>query len=93
EQSKGIEQVHQAIGQMDEVTQQNASLVEEASSASKSLQEQAEALSGLVATFTLESNRRAGPQPQAAAVRRPAFRARQPERQGIDMAQANWESF
>ncbi|WP_288475032.1 methyl-accepting chemotaxis protein [uncultured Pantoea sp.] len=93
EQSKGIEQVHQAIGQMDEVTQQNASLVEEASSASKSLQEQAEALSGLVATFTLESNRRAGPQPQAAAVRRPAFQARQPERQGIDMAQANWESF
>ncbi|WP_237165059.1 methyl-accepting chemotaxis protein [Pantoea agglomerans] len=56
EQSKGIEQVHQAIGQMDEVTQQNASLVEEASSASKSLQEQAETLSGLVATFKLESN-------------------------------------
>jgi len=56
EQSKGIEQVHLAIGQMDEVTQQNASLVEEASSASKSLQEQAETLSGLVSTFILDKN-------------------------------------
>ena len=56
EQSKGIEQVHLAIGQMDEVTQQNASLVEEASSASKSLQEQAETLSSLVSTFTLNEN-------------------------------------
>ncbi|MDH2069216.1 methyl-accepting chemotaxis protein [Pantoea sp. GD03673] len=92
EQSKGIEQVHQAIGQMDEVTQQNASLVEEASSASKSLQEQAETLSGLVATFTLESHQRAV-QPQTAGVRRPVLQPKQPERQTLDMAQANWESF
>ncbi|WP_312477901.1 methyl-accepting chemotaxis protein [Kosakonia cowanii] len=56
EQSKGIEQVHLAIGQMDEVTQQNASLVEEASSASKSLQEQAESLLRLVSTFMLNEN-------------------------------------
>jgi len=56
EQSKGIEQVHLAIGQMDEVTQQNASLVEEASSASKSLQEQAESLLRLVSTFVLNEN-------------------------------------
>ena len=56
EQSKGIEQVHLAIGQMDEVTQQNASLVEEASSASKSLQEQAESLLRLVSTFMINEN-------------------------------------
>ncbi|QAR46654.1 HAMP domain-containing protein [Kosakonia cowanii] len=56
EQSKGIEQVHLSIGQMDEVTQQNASLVEEASSASKSLQEQAESLLRLVSTFVLNEN-------------------------------------
>jgi len=54
EQSAGIEQVHLAIGQMDEVTQQNASLVEQACTASRSLQEQAESLSGLVSSFTLE---------------------------------------
>lgn len=93
EQSKGIEQVHQAIGQMDEVTQQNASLVEEASSASKSLQEQAETLAGLVATFTLESNHRVAQPQQAAALRRPVLQAKQPERQAIDMTKANWESF
>ncbi|MDE8558522.1 methyl-accepting chemotaxis protein [Pantoea vagans] len=93
EQSKGIEQVHQAIGQMDEVTQQNASLVEEASSASKSLQEQAETLSGLVATFTLESNQRAAQSQQPAGVRRPVLQAKQPERHTVDMTQANWESF
>ena len=56
EQSKGIEQVHLAIGQMDEVTQQNASLVEEASSASKSLQEQAESLLRLVSAFMINEN-------------------------------------
>ncbi|HBV89888.1 methyl-accepting chemotaxis protein [Pantoea sp. B550] len=93
EQSKGIEQVHQAIGQMDEVTQQNASLVEEASSASKSLQEQAETLSGLVATFTLESNQRVASSQQPAGVRRPGLPAKQPERHTIDLTQANWESF
>ncbi|MFK3877833.1 methyl-accepting chemotaxis protein [Pantoea agglomerans] len=93
EQSKGIEQVHQAIGQMDEVTQQNASLVEEASSASKSLQEQAETLSGLVATFKLESNHRAVQSQQTAAVRRPVLHTKQPEHQTIDLTKANWESF
>lgn len=51
EQSLGISQVHQAVNQMDDVTQQNASLVEEASAAARSLTEQAEALSGLVAAF------------------------------------------
>lgn len=51
EQSQGISQVHQAVNQMDDVTQQNASLVEEASSASRSLQEQADSLARLVAEF------------------------------------------
>ncbi|MEB7540354.1 methyl-accepting chemotaxis protein [Pantoea anthophila] len=95
EQSKGIEQVHQAIGQMDEVTQQNAALVEEASSASKSLQEQAETLSALVSTFTVESSARVAPQPQpqTASAFRPAKKSRQPEPQSVDLSKANWESF
>ena len=41
EQSEGIGQVNQAVAQMDEVTQQNAALVEQAAAASGSLQEQA----------------------------------------------------
>lgn len=55
EQSEGIEQVNLAIGQMDQVTQQNAALVEEAAAASESLKEQAAKLSAVVSTFRLPS--------------------------------------
>src|SRR3569623_1416568 len=54
EQSTGIEQVYQAIAQMDQVTQQNAALVEEAAAAAESMQDQAAALARLVATFKLQ---------------------------------------
>jgi methyl-accepting chemotaxis protein len=59
EQSIGIDQVNQAVGQMDEVTQQNASLVQQASAASESLQDQAAELARLVATFRVEASHRA----------------------------------
>jgi methyl-accepting chemotaxis protein len=51
EQSRGIEQVNQTITFIDEATQQNAALVEEASAAARSLEEQAESLSKAVAVF------------------------------------------
>ena len=54
EQSAGIEQVNQAIGQMDQVTQQNAALVEEAAAAAASLQNQADQLKETVGTFKLD---------------------------------------
>ncbi|WP_028006918.1 methyl-accepting chemotaxis protein [Solimonas flava] len=53
EQSQGIEQVNQTITQMDEVTQQNAALVEEASASARSLEEQAGGLASSVARFRL----------------------------------------
>jgi methyl-accepting chemotaxis protein len=53
EQSAGIDQVNQAITQMDEVTQQNASLVEESAAASTSLEEQAQSLMQAVGVFKL----------------------------------------
>jgi aerotaxis receptor len=53
EQSAGIEQVNQAVGQMDEITQQNAALVEEAAAAAESLQSEAVKLTELVDYFTL----------------------------------------
>ncbi len=56
EQSQGIEQVNLAITQMDEVTQQNAALVEEAAAAAESLEEQAQNLSASVATFKVDDN-------------------------------------
>ncbi len=55
EQSVGIDEVNKAVGQMDQVTQQNAALVEEAAAASASLQEQASGLADVVATFKLTS--------------------------------------
>ena len=54
EQIQGIEQVHQAIAQMDDVTQQNAALVEEAAAAAQSLEEQAHALKDAVAVFQFQ---------------------------------------
>ncbi len=53
EQSRGIVQVSQAISEMDRVTQQNASLVEEASAAAASLEEQAARLTQAVDAFRL----------------------------------------
>jgi methyl-accepting chemotaxis protein len=56
EQSDGIEQINQAIVQMDEVTQQNAALVEEAAAAARSLQDQSSSLVEMVSIFKLSRN-------------------------------------
>ena len=56
EQSEGIAQVNRAIMQMDQITQQNAALVEEAASAAKSLEDQADSLTGTVAFFRTGSS-------------------------------------
>lgn len=53
EQSSGIEEVNRAITQMDEMTQQNAALVEQAAAAAESMDEQAGALAETVSAFKL----------------------------------------
>ena len=53
EQSEGIEQIGQAITQIDDVTQQNAALVEQASAASESLERQSDDLAELLRSFRL----------------------------------------
>ena len=73
EQSHGIGQVNQAVTQMDEVTQQNAALVEESAAASSSLQDQALQLEQAMALFRLE--RRAGATAAARTVPGKARRA------------------
>ncbi|HDV6367522.1 TPA: methyl-accepting chemotaxis protein [Burkholderia cepacia] len=55
EQSRGIDQVNLTITQMDETTQQNAALVEQAAAASKSLEAQGRELSETVAAFRMPS--------------------------------------
>lgn len=53
EQSSGISQVNQAISHLDEVTQQNAALVEQATAAAASLEEQTTKLAQAVSVFKL----------------------------------------
>jgi len=69
EQEAGIDQINQAIGEMDGVTQQNAALVEQAAAAAESLQGQSTHLAQLVSVFKLDN---AGFAPAAAV--RPAAR-------------------
>jgi methyl-accepting chemotaxis protein len=66
EQSSGIEQVNRAIGEMDETTQHNAALVEEASAAAQAMQDQAAELARAVRLFRLDTS--------AAAIEAPARR-------------------
>jgi methyl-accepting chemotaxis protein len=70
EQGSGIELVNQAITQMDDMTQQNAALVEQTAAASASLQEQAESLIVSMSVFRLDDDGRSAPSapsPRAAA--------------------------
>jgi len=57
EQSVGIEQVNKAVMQMDQGTQQNAALVEEASAASQAIVEQAQALNTMIARYKIDDPR------------------------------------
>jgi len=56
EQSTGIDEIGKAVTQMDDVTQQNAALVEEAAAAAESLQSQAEQLANRVSAFKLDDS-------------------------------------
>jgi methyl-accepting chemotaxis protein len=58
EQEAGIEQINQAVGEMDAVTQQNAALVEEAAAAAQSLEEQSAELEQVVRVFRLAARPR-----------------------------------
>lgn len=73
EQSVGIDQVNTAVTSMDEVTQQNAALVEQAAAAAESLVDQANALSDAVSVFKLDEetsqNKRAPSSPMRNAVK------------------------
>jgi methyl-accepting chemotaxis protein len=55
EQNGGLAQIHGSVTTLDQMTQQNAALVEQSAAAAESLKQQAQTLTGLVATFRLES--------------------------------------
>jgi methyl-accepting chemotaxis protein len=73
EQSAGIEEVYKAIGQMDEVTQQNAALVEQSAAAAEAMQHQAAGLAQVVSVFKVDRSAAAAD----AATGRPGQRGRQ----------------
>jgi len=101
EQSSGIEQVNKTITQMDEVTQQNAALVEEAAAASESLDDQARGLDNLMTFFTLseaDSMQRAAPRVAAAPTAapraaRPAARPAARKPAPATESDSEWEEF
>jgi uncharacterized phage infection (PIP) family protein YhgE len=74
EQSSGIGQVNTAVTQLDQMTQQNAALVEESAAAAESLKEQAHKLAAIVATFRLGDGH-ARPAASANTPAAPAFAA------------------
>ena len=86
EQSRGIEQVSQAISEMDKVTQQNASLVEEASAAAASLEEQGARLTEAVGAFRLNGTTAGRPVASAPATSAPL-------RPAVAVSGDNWETF
>ncbi|WP_447864531.1 methyl-accepting chemotaxis protein [Kluyvera sichuanensis] len=91
EQSRGIDQVGLAVSEMDRVTQQNASLVEESAAAAAALEEQASRLTQAVAVFRIQ-------QGQASTAREPVSVAAAPASGTLRKAAAtdtgeNWETF
>ncbi|MBW9468145.1 methyl-accepting chemotaxis protein [Enterobacter roggenkampii] len=85
EQSRGIDQVGQAVAEMDRVTQQNASLVEESAAAAAALEDQAARLNDAVAVFKITRNQ---------AVKAAPVKTYVPKAQPVAAAsEANWETF
>ena len=89
EQSRGIDQVGQAVAEMDRVTQQNASLVQESAAAAAALEEQASRLTEAVAVFKVT---RAQQAVSAAAPARHSNIAAKVKPAG-SVSEANWETF
>ncbi|WP_414495247.1 methyl-accepting chemotaxis protein [Stenotrophomonas maltophilia] len=107
EQSAGIEQVNQTVVQMDETTQQNAALVEEATAAARAMEDQAVQLGEAVARFRLASQGSTvaparlatAPQPRQVAATLPITKAvpsrplRTSAAQPALAAEGDWQEF
>ncbi|MGB9096111.1 methyl-accepting chemotaxis protein [Erwinia sp.] len=90
EQSRGIDQIGLAVTEMDRVTQQNASLVQESAAASASLEEQASRLSQAVAVFKIGQQTLL---PAASKLLKAAPAALPRKAQAVSTDQGNWETF
>ncbi|WP_373327989.1 methyl-accepting chemotaxis protein II [Cronobacter turicensis] len=93
EQSRGIDQVALAVSEMDRVTQQNASLVQQSAAAASALEDQASRLSQAVAAFRLASARANAPRSEPAAAPVSASPALAAASKPAVAGQDNWETF
>ncbi|MEE3649580.1 MULTISPECIES: methyl-accepting chemotaxis protein [unclassified Brenneria] len=95
EQSRGIEQIARAIGELDTTTQQNAALVMESSISANSLEEQSDLLEKMVANFRLSQNENPA-QTRLAAITPPSAQKTLPQAsRGADTTAPNkdWSAF
>jgi methyl-accepting chemotaxis protein-2 (aspartate sensor receptor) len=88
EQTRGIDQIGQAIVEMDKTTQQNAALVEESAAAASSLEEQATILLQSVSVFRLDEN-------NAPTVGKAVMQKNAPVKKPVPVSadQDNWTTF
>jgi len=102
EQSTGIQEIGSAINQMDEMTQQNAALVEEAAAAAESLEEQADLLTKALDVFKLNAAGGKVHAARASAAPRPSTSATRPTQARItaspasakkESADEDWDEF
>jgi methyl-accepting chemotaxis protein len=94
EQSRGIEEVNGAVSQMDEMTQQNAALVEEAAAAAEALQEQAGLMAQSVAVFKLDPAHAGQPgTPRNASRKTPSAKSPRSAGRAARSKEEEWEEF
>ncbi|EPD3251156.1 methyl-accepting chemotaxis protein II [Cronobacter sakazakii] len=93
EQSRGIDQVALAVSEMDRVTQQNASLVQQSAAAASALEDQASRLSQAVAAFRLAASRASAPRSVQMAAPVSASLTPVAASQPAVASQDNWETF
>ncbi|EOB9996831.1 methyl-accepting chemotaxis protein II [Cronobacter sakazakii] len=93
EQSRGIDQVALAVSEMDRVTQQNASLVQQSAAAASALEDQASRLSQAVAAFRLAASRASVPRSVQTAAPASASLTPVAASQPAVASQDNWETF
>lgn len=90
EQSRGIDQVGLAVAEMDRVTQQNASLVEESAAAAAALEEQASRLTQAVAVFHIQQEQQRA---RSVASVKSVSTTVQPRKAAVAETGDNWETF
>ena len=75
EQSTGLDEVNTAVNQMDQITQQNAAMVEEATAASHALRQEAQQLADLISRFRTSTQKVVSSGASASSQRKPTLRA------------------